>query len=142
MSKKGIQNITIGSFKKFGSVLEFSLGYDKAFEIITRETEGGWRLAVFRYKSKTVRVIENHPESMESFEPLYGVTLLVVAENHDPEAFEVFLLDKPICLHKGIWHQVIALSEEAQVKITENNEVGSVFYEFKNELALAVTGGN
>jgi hypothetical protein len=39
---------------------------------------------------------------------------------------------------KGIWHQVIALSEEAQVKIAENNEVESVFYEFKKEWSLVL----
>ena len=34
-------------------------------------------------------------------------------------------------LKKGIWHQVMALTPEAQVKITENLEVPSEFYEFE-----------
>ena len=40
------------------------------------------------------------------------------------------MLDKPVVLKKGIWHQTLALTSEAQVKITENLEVESVFYTY------------
>ena len=33
-------------------------------------------------------------------------------------------------LAKGIWHQTLALTPEASVKITENLEVESVFYTY------------
>jgi hypothetical protein len=39
-------------------------------------------------------------------------------------------LDKPVGLAKGVWHQTLALTPEAQVKITENVEVESVFYTY------------
>lgn len=45
---------------------------------------------------------------------------------------------KPICLEKGIWHQVLALTDEAQVKITENLEVESVFHELKKAILVYV----
>ncbi|MDZ5038549.1 hypothetical protein GNF66_15660 [Clostridium perfringens] len=43
-------------------------------------------------------------------------------------------MDKPICLYKGIWHQVISLSDSASVKITENLDVTSEFYYFESEI--------
>ena len=131
-----ILNINRQNFKKYGSILEFTSGYEQEFEIIVREPNHGWRLAVFKISKRTVGVIENHPISMESFEPLKGVALLIVAENNNPEEFEVFLLDKPVCLNAGIWHQVMALSEEAQVKIAENLEVKTEFYQLKSELSI------
>lgn len=131
-----ILNITRDNFIKYGKILEFTPGYKEEFEIIVREPGQGWRLAVYRVSEKSIKTLENHPTSMESFEPLKGVALLIVAENSDPEGFEVFLLDKPVCLDKGIWHQVIALSEEAQVKITENIEVTTEFHRLSSELRV------
>ena len=84
-----------------------------------------------KYSSKEIKEVENHPTSKESFEPLKGITVLLVAEHENPENYRVFVLDKPVVLKKGIWHQVMALTPEAQVKITENLEVPSEFYEFE-----------
>jgi hypothetical protein len=39
------------------------------------------------------------------------------------QKIEAFYLDKPIILHKGIWHNVLTSTKEAHIKITENNEV-------------------
>lgn len=129
-----IKTISKENFQKFGKVIEFSADVTEKFEIVVKEEGFPWRVAVFRYTNKSTAIFENHPESMETFEPLSGITLLLVAENADPQQYEAFILDKPVCLDKGVWHQVIALSEEASVKITENLNVSSIFFEFDKEI--------
>lgn len=79
--------------------------------------------------------VTRHPKS---FEPLHGLTVLVVATHENPEEYEAFILDKPVCLKKGIWHQVLALTEEAQVKIVENLEVQSEFYDLEKAIHVLV----
>ena len=131
---KDIITISQESFSKFGKVIELEETFNERFKIIIQEEEQPWRIAIYRYNEKTIEKFENHPYSMESFEPLTGTTLIAVAENNKPEDYKIFLLDKPVCLFKGIWHQVISLSDEASVKITENLEVTSEFYHLENEI--------
>lgn len=136
--ERKILTISKESFEHFGKVIEFSENTDDNFEIIVKEENEPWRIAVYRYKDKSVRRMENHPTSKESFEPLIGTTLIMVAENDTPQDYKVFLLDRPICLDKGVWHQVISLSDEASVKITENLDVTSEFYEFDKEVSVRI----
>lgn len=130
-----IETITRENFAPFGTVIEFPEGDDGNFYIADTDDANPWRLAVFRYDNHEIQRIECHPTSKESFEPLHGITLLLVAEQETPEDYHVFLLDKPICLKKNTWHQVLALSDRAEVKITENLEVESVFYDLKAPIA-------
>ena len=134
MIQKPIKNITSGNFEKYGKVLEFSKEFEGNFEIIVREPLQPWRLAVLRVTNRVSTFLENHPASMESFEPVKGTSLLVVAENHCPDEYEAFLLDKPVCLNKGIWHDVVALSDDILIRIAENLEVSSEFHYFKDKL--------
>lgn len=136
MSK--LQSIHQDSFEKYGVVLEFPEHVKEPFYIVVTEEEQPWRLAVLRFQNKTIKRLECHPTSLETFEPLSGLTVLVVAEHDTPQAYEAFILDKPVCLHKGIWHEVLALTDEAQVKIAENLEVSSDFYELKKEIETVV----
>ena len=129
-----INNITSDNFNKYGKVLEFSPDFEGHFEIIVREPDHPWRLAVLRVRNRVSTFLENHPDSMESFEPVKGTTLLIVAENHCPDDFEVFLLDKPVCLYKGIWHDVIALSDDILIRVAENHDVNSEFHHFEKQL--------
>lgn len=131
---KEIERITEESFRPFGTLIEFPQGETEDFYIVETEEEQPWRLAVFRYRSHSIRTIERHPSSKESFEPMSGVTLLLAAEFETPEDYHVFLLDRPVCLKKNTWHQVLALSEEAKVKITENLQVESVFYQLPQKI--------
>lgn len=133
-----LQSIHKENFAKFGKVLEFSDSCTEQFEIVITEEKEPWRLAVYRYTSKTIQRMECHPTSLESFEPLAGITVLVVAEHDKPEEYEAFILDKPVCLYKGIWHQVLSLTDEAQVKIAENLEVNSEFFDFDHALEVVV----
>ncbi|GLG88745.1 MULTISPECIES: ureidoglycolate lyase [Clostridia] len=135
---KTLQSVQRETFLPYGEVLEFPAGIEETFCIITTEEKEPWRLAVFRYTNKEIQRMECHPTSRESFEPLHGLTVLVVATHENPEEYEAFILDKPVCLKKGIWHQVLALTEEAQVKIVENLEVQSEFYDLEKAIHVLV----
>lgn len=135
---KTLQYVQRETFLPYGEVLEFPAGIEETFCIITTEEKEPWRLAVFRYTNKEIQRMECHPTSRESFEPLHGLTVLVVATHENPEEYEAFILDKPVCLKKGIWHQVLALTEEAQVKIVENLEVQSEFYDLEKAIHVLI----
>lgn len=124
-----LEYITAEGFAPFGSVIEFPEQIEEDFYIVDTEENEPWRVAVYRYRNHSVRRFECHPYSKESFEPLNGITVLCVAEHDTPQDYHAFILNKPVCLKKGIWHQVLSLTEEAQVKITENLEVVSEFYD-------------
>lgn len=131
-----VESITREAFAPFGTVIEFSPEFDGIYEILETEEVKPWILAVFRYTNKTIQRIENHPTSMETFEPLSGVSVLLVAEHETPENYKAFVLDKPVCLKKGIWHQVLSLTPSAEVKITENKDVYSEFYDLPQEIRV------
>lgn len=137
-----IKNITKESFQRYGTVIEFSENpEDPRFEVVVKESNHPWRLAVLRVVEREFDRLECHTMSLESFEPVSGTGILIVAEHAQPHQFEAFLLDKPVCLHKGIWHQMITLSSETIVKIAENLEVSSQFHRFEHSYTLNVVGG-
>ena len=84
------------------------------------------------------------PLTREAFAP-FG-KLIEFSEHPEDERFEVlireevhaFPLDAPVCLNKGVWHEVIALSGEALYKITENCEVSSEFYPFSQPVGVEI----
>lgn len=131
-----VESITKETFKPYGTVLEFPDTCQENFYIVDTEESQPWRIAVFRYTNKEIHRIENHKTSKESFEPLEGITILLVAKHETPNEYKAFVLDKPVCLKKGIWHQVMALTESAQVKITENLEVESEFYDLEKSISV------
>ena len=131
-----LESVSAQAFAPFGSVIEFPEDFEDIFYIVETDTENPWRVAVFRYTNKEIRTIECHPTSKETFEPLHGVTVLLVSEHDTPDDYRAFLLDKPICLKKGVWHQTLSLTDEAVVKITENLEVESVFHELKEPVTV------
>jgi len=135
---KEIQTITPEKFAPYGTVIAFPEESKESFLIVEREENAPWRLAVFRYSNRDVSVIEAHLDSKETFEPVSGITVLIVAEKESPEDYQAFILDKPVCLGKGVWHQVLSLSEQAQVKITENLEVGAVYHHFEKPIKIQV----
>ena len=74
-----IESITREAFAAFGSVIEFSPDFEDVYEIVETEEEKPWILAVFRYKNKTIRRLENHPTSMETFEPVSYTHLMLLS---------------------------------------------------------------
>jgi len=131
-----IENITTENFASFGYILEFTKEMAGDFHIIVREEKEPWRIALLRFDWHSVVKVENHPKSLESFEPLEGTAVLFVSKNDEPENIRAFLLDKPICLFKGVWHEVIAVSSKAKVKITENLDVETEYFELSNPLRI------
>ena len=131
-----IRTITAESFQKYGVVLDFSPEFSGAFEIILKEPDSPWRMAVYRPNDRKCTVLENHPTSLESFEPVRGTALLLVAPNDAPDNFEIFLLDKPICLFKGVWHNALALSDDVIIRINENLEVTTEFHRFEKSVHI------
>lgn len=138
--KLPLQCITRETFEPYGTVLEMLPSGDDRFQVLVTESQEPWRLAVFQYRNHQVAQLEAHPTSMESFEPLSGLSVLVVATPSAPDELQAFLLDKPVCLEKGVWHQTLALTPKAQVKITENLEVlGTIFHDLKQPIGVWVT---
>jgi len=79
-------------------------------------------------RDKKIRRLECHPESFESFEPVCGRSLLFVAWKKDVKAIECFELTRPIILKKGVWHGVVTVTPECEIKLTENSKVKCVYW--------------
>jgi len=124
----------------YGVVLEH-VNQDEGYEPLVTVESRGWIWAVLTFRRKTIPRIECHPTSKESFEPVFGTTLIVLAPPEAPDDIEVFLLDQAVMLHEGVWHEVMALSDVARVKITENNDVTSQYHDLGFELSAALIGG-
>lgn len=135
--KKEICMITPENFGDYGTVLDFS--GPRGWEIAVREESPGWRIALLEFGTGPAHRLECHPCSRESFEPLQGTGILLAALPEAPEKFRAFLLDRPVCLYRGVWHQVLALAGKASVKITENLEVESEYWELPQPVSAAVT---
>ena len=133
---KEVKPISRESFEKYGYVIGFPEECSDIYYVVTSEEKEPWRIAVFRFSDREIRRLECHPASMESFEPIKGIAVLAVAEHDHPEEYEVFILERPVCLKKGIWHQVLSLTGETQVKITENDAISSVFYELDKPVKI------
>ena len=138
-----IQAITQETFGRYGYVIDHDRGSER-FQIICSDPQptGGWQIAVNRIANRRVDQIVCHPNTMESFEPLEGIACLILAAPEAPGSLDVFLLDRPVCIHKGVWHATLTLSEVAFVKITENVTIESKMHDLPEPLTAAVvTGG-
>ncbi|HZG56235.1 hypothetical protein [Paenibacillus sp.] len=120
-----IRNLSRAAFAPYGDLIAPDPA-EGAFQVVIREPdELGWRIAVSQLTRRPVDCLGAHANSRESFEPLSGICVILVAQYETPERMEAFLLDAPVCLHRNTWHSVIALSERAVVKITENDRMES-----------------
>jgi ureidoglycolate hydrolase len=117
------------NFRKYGKIIEYPSKAAKGtvrnlWRIVHRQPDPtGWRVAYLVLRDKTIGRLERHPDSDETFEPVRGRARLFVACDKNVKSVECFLLDKPIILYKGIWHGVVSLTEEAEIKIFENHQV-------------------
>ncbi|MDD5680083.1 MAG: hypothetical protein PHI59_02450 [Candidatus Omnitrophica bacterium] len=127
-----VKKITGKNFKKYGWVIEYTGKRPKdknanLFRIILRENKKiGWRIAYLVLRDKVISRLEQHPDSFESFEPVRGRSIIYLSASKTSK-IERFYLDRPVILKKGIWHGVITLTPEAEIKITENAEVKCIF---------------
>lgn len=131
-----VQNITKSCFKPYGWLIDYpkktAPKSKNLFRVVVREPKGGWRIAYLVVRDKVLDRLEQHPGSLESFEPVFGRALLYVALKKDPACIRCFLLDKPVILKKGIWHGIVTLGKECDVKITENARVTCVYWPYEN----------
>jgi ureidoglycolate hydrolase len=139
MKTLSIKTINAENFGRYGVVLEH-VDQEEGYEPLVTVQSRGWIWAVLTFRLKSIPRIERHPTSKESFEPVFGTTIIVVAPPEDPEAIEAFLLDQAVMLHEGVWHEVMALSDVARVKITENNDVTSEYHDLGFALSAALMG--
>ncbi|HDQ26708.1 MAG TPA: hypothetical protein ENN43_08210 [bacterium] len=131
-----VKRITGESFKKYGSVLE-PADKSKVFTVLCGDAEAkGWRIGYVIIGPDVVKNLEAHPGSLETFEPVKGTAVLLVAEPGSPDNIEAFLLDKGVLVNKNVWHGLSVLSESAEIKVTENYEVESVFHRLKKPIDI------
>ncbi len=88
----------------------------------------GWRIAYLTVRDETINKLEQHQQTFESFEPVSGRAILYVAKEKDPKLIRCFILDKPVILDKGIWHGVVTLNGDSEIKITENANVDCIYW--------------
>ena len=132
-----IKNLSPNSFAKFGGVIE--PGEEAGFEVLLQEKEPvGWRLAISRIDNKGIGKLARHPNTIEYFAPLNGIPLMCVSGTKEPSDLQVFLLDKPIYIHKNIWHATMSLSDYAVLSICENLYVESEEYVLNTPLEVVV----
>ena len=134
------QKITAANFRAYGWVIEYPKKHLKGktkniFRIVlTEHGRQGWRIAYLIVRDKTIKRLESHPFSFESFEPVRGRSLIFVAKKKDARTIESFTLDRPIILKKNIWHGVVTLSNECEIKLTENAKVKCVYWPLSGRL--------
>ena len=130
--------ITRQAFKPFGWLIDYArtaLPKSKnLFRIVIRERKKGWRIAYLVVRDRSINRLEQHPDSLESFEPIAGKGLLYVATKKNRGPIKCFLLDKPVILKKGIWHGVVTRSREFDIKIVENATVKCAYQPLGFEL--------
>ncbi len=102
--------------------------------MLTEAETVGWRIAYLVLRDKIIDKLERHPGTYESFEPVRGKTVLYVADREDETAVRAFHLTRPVILNKGIWHGVVTLGDESEIKITENAYVRTVFWKTSGSL--------
>ena len=130
-----IKKITPQNFKSFGHIIHHPQkdlhSKDKnLFHIVLKEENSvGWRIAYLIVRDRIIDELEQHPQTFESFEPVAGKALLYVAREKDPKQIYCFDLDKPVILDKGIWHGVVTLNGDSEIKITENANVDCIYWE-------------
>ncbi|HNX82317.1 MAG TPA: hypothetical protein PKL77_09245 [Candidatus Omnitrophota bacterium] len=135
-----IKKITAQSFKRYGWIIgplvePRGVPSDNLFRIVLRESARvGWRIAYLIVRQRTIERLEQHPASFESFEPVKGKCLLYLSNKKDPSGISCFYLDKPVILRKGLWHGVVTLTSQAEIKITENNSVRCVYWDLPVKL--------
>ena len=133
MSK--LKKIEPKSFKKYGKIIDYGTKENKKnvrnlWRIVhNAESENGWRIAYLILREKTISRLEKHLHSDETFEPIKGNAILFVSKYKNSDKIECFILDKPIILYKGIWHAVLKIDKECEIKITENDKVSCEYWD-------------
>ena len=148
MAATTIPLITLNAeaFAPFGVILEnlepkaeAIASNSNEFRVIDKSVnKDGWRLAIYIVRERVLTSIQQHPDTRESFEPVSGMSVIVVAPPNEQEKLAAFVLDKPVVLAEGTWHAMLALSKEAIVKIAENNVLSSVNVTLERPMSIGL----
>ena len=117
-----IEHLTPDAFAPFGDVVAPD-GDDRFVVHVEEPHEKGWRFARSRVARGPVTLVSRHETTRESFVPLAGTTIIVVAERDTADDLHAFLLDRGVVIHKDVWHQTVAVSERSYLAISENHDV-------------------
>jgi ureidoglycolate hydrolase len=128
-----INVLTPKVFKKYGRILIPTEEESKEeenrqvdYQVLEKAVSKGWVMACYSVSKRFTDAMEYHPNTKETFEPFSGVPILIVAYGQAPENPEAFLLDKPVVINEGVWHDVLALSANTVMRINENSDVQGV----------------
>lgn len=133
--EKHVKKISKENFMPYG----YLIGYDQENEddfqvVLTESRKKGWRIAFSKIVASSIAEIARHPETMETFEPVSGITLICVSTTTNLDDYQVFLLDQPLCIKQNIWHATVCLSANSVVKIVENAEVTAEKHKIETEI--------
>ena len=138
MNKKP-HKLTHNSIKPYGYIIDAACvkddGNGNRFGILLKEKSNGWRIGYLIVRDRKITRLEYH-DTLETFEPVNGSCIIALADNKTPEKAKTFLLDKPIVVKKGIWHDVAAISKKAEIKIVENIDVDGEYYYLKDPIEV------
>jgi len=136
---KKLHKLTHKSMKPYGYIIDASCvkddGKSNRFGILLKEKSSGWRIGYLIVRDKKIARLEYH-DTLETFEPVNGRCIIALAAHGEPEKAKVFLLDRPIVLKKGVWHDVAAISKKAEIKIVENIDVDGEYYYLKDPIMV------
>jgi len=116
-----VLRLSVEKFRPYGQLIRYPGQQRKSsrrnlFRIVVKENNPtGWRIACLIVRDKQLRRLEQHPFSHESFEPVQGRSLLLVARRKSAMSIRCFLLDRPVVVKKGIWHGIGILQEPEEM---------------------------
>lgn len=127
-----IHALTHKAIEAYGTIIDARCVKDSGkgndFGILLKERSRGWRIGYLIVRDKTIKRLESHPDSLETFEPTKGKLVIAFASHDTPDNVKVFLLDKPVVVKKGVWHEVATLVKRSEVKIFENSELKTEYH--------------
>ncbi|MFA6079483.1 MAG: hypothetical protein WC779_07050 [Candidatus Omnitrophota bacterium] len=135
-----IRRLTPKSVRPYAVIIDSACvkddGRKNCFGILLKEKSKGWRIGYLIVRDKTIPRLESHPDSLETFEPVSGKTVIAFAPALHPDKVKVFLLDKGVVVKKGVWHDVAPLSKRSEVKIFENIEVKTSYHKLAEKIVI------
>ncbi|KXA90254.1 hypothetical protein AKJ57_04310 [candidate division MSBL1 archaeon SCGC-AAA259A05] len=139
-----LQNLDSEKFEPYGRLLLPPMEEKKErtfFRVLTSVPDSGWRLGYLKMSSREITSIERHKTSKESFVPISGMIVLIVAQPDKPVELEAFILNKPVIMNEGIWHRLLSLTQSSEIEISENHEINTEKIPLKEPLTPALLSG-
>ena len=134
------------NFRSFGEIISLSeknqfISYPdgSVFHVLAQSKSEGWRFAALKLRTRNIKELQVHRTTTETLVPVKGSTILCVNFNPTIEGIRSFILDRPVLIYKNIWHNILTLSEESIIEITENKEVDCEEVELEKELYTIIS---